>query len=66
MTQTQQRSDAQLKDAVVDELEWTPSVNSTHIGVAVDHGAVTLSGEVDSYPAKSPSVIRSKSSEFNP
>jgi osmotically-inducible protein OsmY len=52
MTQTQTRSDSQLKDAVVDELKWTPSVNDTHIGVAVDHGAVTLSGEVDSYPEK--------------
>ena len=52
MTQTQTRSDSQLKDAVVDELKWTPSVNDVHIGVAVDHGAVTLSGEVDSYPEK--------------
>ena len=52
MTQTQQRSDAQLKDAIANELAWTPSVNSAHIGVAVDHGAVTLSGEVDSYPER--------------
>lgn len=28
------------------------SVNSTHIGVAVDHGAITLSGEVDTYPER--------------
>ena len=52
MTPTQQRTDAELKDAVADELGWTPSVNSTHIGVAVDHGAVTLSGEVDTYPER--------------
>ncbi len=52
MTWTPIRSDADLKTAVVDELGWTPSVDSTHIGVAVDHGAVTLSGEVGSYPEK--------------
>ena len=45
-------SDRELKSAVVDELEWTPSVNSTHIGVTVTDGAVTLFGEVDSYPEK--------------
>ena len=52
MTQPQIRSDSQLRDAVVDELKWTPNVNDVHIGVAVDGGAVTLSGEVDSYPEK--------------
>lgn len=52
MTNTQQITDAELKRLVTDELTWTPSVNSTHIGVAVDQGAVTLFGEVDSYPEK--------------
>lgn len=52
MTKTEQRTDAELKDAVANELAWTPSVNSTRIGVAVDHGAVTLSGEVDTYPER--------------
>jgi osmotically-inducible protein OsmY len=52
MTQTLHRTDAQLKDAVTDELRWLPSVDSTHIGVAVNHGAITLSGEVESYPEK--------------
>ncbi len=51
MTLTQ-RTDAQLKEAVVAEMAWTPSVNSAHIGVAVNRGAVTLSGEVESYPEK--------------
>lgn len=50
MTKTTRRPDADLKSDVIDELRWLPSVNSTHIGVAVDDGAVTLSGEVDSYP----------------
>jgi len=52
MTLTPTRSDADVKAAVVDELGWTPAVDSTHIGVAVDGGAVTLSGEVASYPEK--------------
>ncbi len=52
MTHTLRRSDADLKSAVIDELDWTPGVDGTHIGVAVDSGAVTLSGEVTSYPEK--------------
>ncbi len=43
MTRTLRRSDFDIKSAVVDELEWTPSVDGTHVGVAVDDGAVTLS-----------------------
>jgi osmotically-inducible protein OsmY len=52
MTQTQSQADAQLKSAIVEELTWTPTVNSTHIGVSVDQGAVTLSGEVESFPER--------------
>jgi osmotically-inducible protein OsmY len=52
MTETRFRTDAQVKAAVVSELEWTPSVDSTHIGVAVEGGAVALSGEVDTYAEK--------------
>ncbi|MDQ2845906.1 MAG: BON domain-containing protein [Actinomycetota bacterium] len=52
MTQTEHRPDIDLKNSIIEELRWTPSVNPTHIGVAVNHGAVTLSGEVDSYPEK--------------
>ena len=52
MTQTMHRTDAQLKSAVDDELEWTPNVTATHVGVGVNHGAVTLSGEVASYPER--------------
>jgi VCBS repeat-containing protein len=47
-----QRTDQQLKDAIVSEMDWTPSINSEKVGVSVNHGAVTLSGEVDSYPEK--------------
>jgi osmotically-inducible protein OsmY len=52
MTHTTQRTDTQLKDAVTAELAWLANVDSTHIGVAVNHGAVTLSGEVESYPER--------------
>ena len=52
MTQTLQRTDAELKGAVTEELVWTAGLNSANIGVAADDGAVTLSGEVESYPEK--------------
>lgn len=52
MTSSQDQSDHDLKAAVVSELRWMPSVNSTNVGVAVRDGAVTLSGEVGSYPEK--------------
>jgi osmotically-inducible protein OsmY len=42
MTQTQHTTDADLKDAVTDELSWTPDVDSTHIGVSVNGGAIAL------------------------
>lgn len=41
-------TDLDVQTLVYDELEWTPEVDAAGIGVAVDDGAVTLSGEVDS------------------
>jgi VCBS repeat-containing protein len=52
MTNTMRRPDEELKSAVVEELRWIPSVNSTRIVVAVSGGAVTLTGEVESLPEK--------------
>jgi osmotically-inducible protein OsmY len=52
MTTTGHRSDADVKRAILAELEWTLSINSAHIGVAVNEGVVTLSGETDSYPER--------------
>ncbi len=52
MTNTQHRPDTDLKRSIIEELDWTPSVDPTHIGVAVSAGMVTLSGEVGSYPEK--------------
>lgn len=43
------RKDLDIQTAVQDELEWTPDVDSAGIGVAVEAGTVTLSGEVDNY-----------------
>jgi osmotically-inducible protein OsmY len=52
MPHTQQQTDSQLQQLVTDELGWTPAINNSHVGVAADHGAVTLAGEVDTYPQK--------------
>ena len=52
MAQTPHLTDAELKAAVTEELAWTAGVNDTNIGVAVDHGAVMLSGSVGSYPER--------------
>ena len=46
------RTDAQIKEDVLDELSWQPNVDETQIGVIVDHGVVTLSGVVDNYSKK--------------
>jgi osmotically-inducible protein OsmY len=47
------KSDSQLLNDVQEELVWDPSVGRVEIGVAVNNGVVTLSGQVDSYPKKS-------------
>jgi len=52
MTKTQHRTDHELKTEIDDELAFTPAVNAYQVGVAVNEGAVTLSGEVESYPEK--------------
>ncbi len=44
--------DNHLKQAVLDELKWEPSVNAAHIGVSADSGVVTLMGHVGSYTEK--------------
>jgi osmotically-inducible protein OsmY len=43
------RLDKELQANVIRELEWEPKVDSANIGVAVDKGAVTLTGHVNSY-----------------
>ena len=39
----------QLRRDILDELEYEPSVDAAHIGVAVDKGVVTLTGHVAKY-----------------
>lgn len=47
------RTDAQIKDNVLEELVWQPNIDETQIGVIVEEGVVTLTGVVDSYVKKS-------------
>src|ERR1700693_4779779 len=42
-------SDKDLRQFIIDELDFEPSVNAANIGVAVENGVVTLSGHVASY-----------------
>jgi osmotically-inducible protein OsmY len=44
--------DKQLRHEVTDELEFEPSIDAAHIGVAARNGVVTLSGHVSSYAEK--------------
>jgi len=47
------KTDAQLKNDVMQELRWEPSVTSNDINVAAIDGIVTLSGTVPHYAEKS-------------
>lgn len=44
--------DRELRQNIIAELDFDPSINSAHIGVAVDKGIVTLTGHVASYAEK--------------
>jgi len=46
------KSDTQLQQDVLAELQWEPAVNAAHIGVQVSDGIVTLAGHVESYGEK--------------
>ncbi len=50
MTLSQNKTDHQLKVAISDEFTCAPNVKADHVGVSIADGAVTLSGEVESYP----------------
>lgn len=45
-------TDAELKQDVLAELLWEPSVHTAHIGAVAHDGVVTLSGHVASYAEK--------------
>jgi osmotically-inducible protein OsmY len=42
----------QLRQHIVDELDFEPSIDAANIGIAVDEGVVTLTGHVASYAQK--------------
>jgi len=46
------KTDERIKQDVLDELVWQPSINDTQIGVIVNDGIVTLTGTVDTYAKK--------------
>jgi osmotically-inducible protein OsmY len=43
------KNDQEIQKAVMDQLNWEPLLNSSRIGVSVQKGVVTLSGQVDSF-----------------
>ena len=45
-------TDAQLRQDVIDELDFDPSFDGEHVGVAVDKNVVSLTGHVNSYAEK--------------
>lgn len=46
------KTDEQLQRAVIEELQFEPSVTASHVGVTVKNGVVTLTGHVPSYSEK--------------
>src|SRR3984893_18928090 len=47
------KSDAEIRDDVINELQWDPQISDPEaIGVAVVDGAVTLTGHVSTYAEK--------------
>jgi osmotically-inducible protein OsmY len=52
MTTTLTDADVQLRNAVVQQLEWDPAVDAGAIGVSARDGTVTLTGFIDTYAAK--------------
>jgi len=45
-------TDTQLRQDIIDELEFDPSFNGEHIGVVVEKNVVTLTGHVNNYAEK--------------
>jgi osmotically-inducible protein OsmY len=45
-------TDKSLQQAVLDELDWEPSIDAAHIGVTANNGVVTLTGHVSSFTQK--------------
>ena len=52
----QLRDNSDLKVAVERELDWAAEGRNDRVGVSINDGAVTLSGQVESYPEKAAAV----------
>jgi osmotically-inducible protein OsmY len=52
MYETVTKTDLQIQQDVMRELQWDTRVGRTEVGVEVDKGIVTLTGTVDSYAKK--------------
>ena len=46
------KTDAEIQQDVMDELNWEPILNATEIRVAVHNGVVTLNGFVNTFSKK--------------
>jgi osmotically-inducible protein OsmY len=55
------KTDSQLQGDVMDELQWHPSVDASHIGVAAQNGVVTLTGATPRYAEKAEAERLTKS-----
>jgi osmotically-inducible protein OsmY len=52
MTVTVTTTEQRLRDNILSQLEWSPEVDASGVGVTVKDGIATLSGYVDTYAAK--------------
>lgn len=55
-TQHHAQTDHHIKEAILAELEWMPSIQADRIGIAINDGAVTISGQVQTFPEKQAAV----------
>jgi osmotically-inducible protein OsmY len=46
------KTDQQLRNDVLEQLRWEPSIHETEVATSVKDGVVTLSGYVDSFAEK--------------
>ena len=46
------KTDARIREDVLNQLSWEPDIDDRQIGVAVENGVVTLSGVVNKYTSK--------------
>lgn len=54
------RTDSEVREDLVEELDWDPQITSEDIGVAVKDGVVALSGFVSSYREKDAAEMAAK------